>query len=112
MEVEVDKSQYVLPNDQPVVVLDAKSAFSGLSPKERLYAHYISQASWCGGLITLLQTSVESGPVFVLLHKLFSAQNPEEFRNVALKAGFTEDEVKALYVYTCGVFCNAGNYKV
>lgn len=112
MEYEIDKSQYVLPNDQPVVTLEATSAFNSLTFKEKLYAHHISQASWKGGLITLLQTSSESGPMFVLFHKLFSAENPEEFKASALKSGFTEDEVKALFVYVCGVFCNAGNYKV
>ncbi|KAJ8926984.1 hypothetical protein NQ314_020545 [Rhamnusium bicolor] len=111
MDSEVDKNQYVLPNDQPVVTLEVSSAFNGLTSKERIYAHHISQASWNGGLITLLQTSPESGPTFVLLHKLFSSQNPEEFKALALKSGFTKDEVKALFVYACGVFCNAGNYK-
>lgn len=111
MESEVDKSQYVLPNDQPVVTLEAISAFNSLTSKERLYAHHISQASWKGGLITLLQTSPESGPLFILFHKLFSAESPEEFKALAVKSGFTEDEVKALFVYACGIFCNAGNYK-
>ncbi|KAJ8932829.1 hypothetical protein NQ318_006992 [Aromia moschata] len=111
MDSVVDKNQYVLPNDQPVVVLEATSAFNGLTSKERLYAHLISLASWNGGLVTLLQTSPESAPTFVLLHKLFSAQNPTEFKTLALQAGFSEDEVKALFVYACGLFCNAGNYK-
>ncbi|CAG9821296.1 unnamed protein product [Phaedon cochleariae] len=111
METAVDKNQYVLHNDQPVVNLEIKSAFNGLSTKEKLYAHHISKASWHGGLITLLQTSPESGPLFVLLHKLFTAQSPLQFKAAAVQAGFTEDEVKALLVYACGVFCNAGNYK-
>lgn len=112
METEIDKKQYTLTNDQPIVCLEVESAFNGLTPKEKLYAHYISKASWHGGLITLLQTSPESGPIFVLLHKLFSSQKPEELKETALKAGFTEDEIKSVLVYTCGVLSNAGNYKV
>ncbi|CAH0550916.1 unnamed protein product [Brassicogethes aeneus] len=109
--MEIDKSQYVLPNDQPVVVLEVQSAFNGLLEKEKLYSHYISKASWTGGLVTLLQTSPESGYLFVLLHKLFNAQNPADFKKLALLQGFTEDEVTAFFVYAAGVFSNAGNYK-
>jgi dipeptidyl-peptidase-3 len=111
MSSELDKSQYVLPLDQPIVSLEVASAFNGLTDKEKLYSHYISQASWTGGLITFLQTSPESGPIFVLLHKVFSSQNLKDLKNAAIKAGLTEDEVKAFLIYTCGVFSNAGNYK-
>lgn len=112
MDSEIDKKQYILPNEQPIICLEAQKAFDNLTQKEKLYAHHISKASWHGGLITLLQTSPESAPVFVLLHKLFRAQHPENFKAVALKSNFSEDEVKALCVYACGVFTNAGNYKV
>lgn len=107
-----DKSQYVLPTDQPFVRLEIESAFNGLTEQEKLYAHHISKASWAGGLVTFLQTSPESGPLFVLLHKLFSSQPVSDFKSQAVKAGFSEDQVKALLVYAAGVLANAGNYKV
>lgn len=111
MSGEIDKSQYILPLDQPVSCLEVETAFVGLTPKERLYAHHISKAAWVGGLVTLLQTSPESGPIFVLLHKLFRAQTPAEFKAAALAAGFPPEEVTAVFVYAAGVFSNAGNYK-
>ncbi|XP_076268047.1 dipeptidyl peptidase 3 isoform X2 [Rhynchophorus ferrugineus] len=107
----VDKSQYVLPQDQPFVKLEIETAFKGLSKLQKLYAHYISQASWAGGLITFLQTSPESAPIFVLLHRLFSTQDVHEFSLNAANAGFTSDELYALLIYAGGVFGNAGNYK-
>ncbi|CAG9762167.1 unnamed protein product [Ceutorhynchus assimilis] len=107
----IDKTQYVLPFDQPFVRLEIESAFNGLSQQEKLYAHHISRASWAGGLVTFLQTSPESGPIFVLLHKLFASEKATDFTGKALKAGFSDEEVKALYVYAGGVFANAGNYK-
>lgn len=107
----MDKSQHILPLDQPVSCLEVETAFAGLTAKEKLYAHHISKAAWVGGLVTLLQTSPESGPIFVLLHKLFSAQKPAEFKSAALAAGFVDEEVTALFVYAAGVFSNAGNYK-
>nr|XP_008196345.1 PREDICTED: dipeptidyl peptidase 3 [Tribolium castaneum] len=111
MSSELDKSQHILPLDQPIVTLEVASAFKGLTDTEKRYAHHISQASWTGGLITFLQTSPESGPIFVLLHKLFSGLKPQDFKKVALQAGFSEDEAKAFLVYACGIFSNAGNYK-
>lgn len=51
----VDVSQYVLPPETKVAFLDCDTAFKGLTDKEKLYAHYISQASWYGGLICLFQ---------------------------------------------------------
>lgn len=112
MTSEADIKHYTLPNEQPICVLEVQTAFDNLTPKQKLYAHYVSKASWNGGLITLLQTSPESAPIFVFLHKLFSTVNPDDFKVLALKSNFSEDEVKALFVYTCGVFANAGNYKV
>jgi len=50
-----DSSQYVLPNDQPVVSLDCEEAFNALTDQEKLYAHHLSQAAWTGGLIVFVQ---------------------------------------------------------
>ncbi|XP_022920138.2 dipeptidyl peptidase 3 [Onthophagus taurus] len=111
MSNEVDKTHHILPQDQPIVYLDAGTAFKGLTEKEKLYAYFLSKASWTGGLITLLQTSPESGPIFVILHKLFQSESVSEFYTAALKCGFSEEEINALYVYACGIFSNAGNYK-
>lgn len=111
MSKGADKSQYILPLDQPVSCLEVETAFAGLTSQERFYAHHISKAAWVGGLVTLLQTSPESAPIFVLLHKLFRAEKPAEFRTIALAAGFVEEDITALFVYACGVFSNSGNYK-
>lgn len=48
---------YTLPNSQPVVVLECGTAFNALTKKEKLFAHYLSQACWVGSLIVLLQVS-------------------------------------------------------
>lgn len=111
MDNAVDVSQYILPQDQPFVRLEIETAFNGLTKQEKLYSHYLSQASWNGSLITFIQTSPESGPIFVLLLKFFSEQDNNAFKETALKSGFSEDDLKALYIYAGGVFANAGNYK-
>lgn len=111
-ESNIDKSQYVLPLDQPVVSVEAAKAFTALTTKQRLYAYHLSQACWTGSLITFVQTSPESPSIFVLLHKLFSAISPSRLRAAALEASIPDEAVTAFFVYSAAVFSNAGNYKV
>lgn len=51
------KAQFILPNDTGICLLECKTAFSGLTKKEKSYSHYLSQASWYGSLICLYQVS-------------------------------------------------------
>lgn len=87
-------SQYFLPNDVGISPLDCREAFQLLSPSEQLYAHYISRASWYGGLAVLLQTSPESPAVYVLLQRLFRAQPPSELQSLATSLTDEEYQVR------------------
>ncbi|XP_048851050.1 dipeptidyl peptidase 3 isoform X2 [Brienomyrus brachyistius] len=104
-------SQYYLPNDIGISALDCGEAFRLLSPKEQLYAHYLSRASWYGGLVVLLQTSPESASIYVLLQRMFRLQSPAQLESVATAAGLTPDEYQAFLVYAAGLYANMGNYK-
>ncbi|XP_034033982.1 dipeptidyl peptidase 3 isoform X1 [Thalassophryne amazonica] len=104
-------SQYYLPNDIGVSVLDCSEAFRLLSPQEKLYAHYLSRAAWYGGLAVLLQTSPESANIFVLLQRIFRKQSPAQLEQVATAAGLSSEEYQAFLVYAAGLYANMGNYK-
>uniref|UniRef100_A0A8C5DX93 Dipeptidyl peptidase 3 n=1 Tax=Gouania willdenowi TaxID=441366 RepID=A0A8C5DX93_GOUWI len=76
-------SQYYLPNDVGISALDCSEAFRLLSPREKMYAHYLSRAAWYGGLAVLLQTSPESANIFVLLQRIFRKQTPAQLEKDA-----------------------------
>ena len=87
-----DLSQFLIPNDVPIVTLECQKAFQALTSKEKKYAHYLAKASWCGGLICLFQTSPEAPLIFLLLQKLFKAEDVTVLKEKALKAGLIDDE--------------------
>uniref|UniRef100_A0A8C2B3T7 Dipeptidyl peptidase 3 n=1 Tax=Cyprinus carpio TaxID=7962 RepID=A0A8C2B3T7_CYPCA len=108
---EMVDSQYYLPNDIGISALDCRVAFRLLSPKEQMYAHYLSRASWYGGLIVLIQTSPESANIYVLLQKIFRLQAPQQLEAAATAAGLSAEEYQAFLVYAAGLYANMGNYK-
>ena len=103
---------YAITNDQPVVALDARTAFEKLTEREQLYAHYLSRASFYGGLIVLVQTSPESLPIFRLIHRVNVAQPVEELKEACLASNeVTEIDFISFMVYCSGIYANMGNYK-
>nr|CAD7197457.1 unnamed protein product [Timema douglasi] len=106
-----EDDQYSLPNDYPIVELECQVAFDALSNKQKLYAHYLSLASWHGSLAVYLQTSPESPLIFSLLTKVFSNEPIDELKKAALIKGFSEDNFTAFLVYSSVFFSNSGNYK-
>ncbi|KAH3844273.1 hypothetical protein DPMN_086530, partial [Dreissena polymorpha] len=104
-------SEHTLPNSTGVCLLDCTTAFNNLTDREKLYAHYISQASWYGNLIVLVQTSPESPGIFLLLQKVFRSQPISELERLATELGLTNEEFEAFQVYAAGFYSNMGNYK-
>jgi len=92
----IDKTRYIIPSEVPVCLLQCKKAFNALEQKEKLYCHYLSRGCEEGGLIVLLQTSPESVPAFLLLQRLFHAENADSLQKKSLSAGVTEADYKVI----------------
>ncbi|KAM7447258.1 bifunctional diacylglycerol diphosphate phosphatase/phosphatidate phosphatase [Porites harrisoni] len=108
-----DFSQYIISREVDINLLNCGSAFSGLTEKEKLYAHYLCRASWEGSLICLLQTSPESPGIFLLLQNLFHAEPIEKLveRLLRIENGPSKDEVENFLIYAAAFYGNLGNYK-
>lgn len=108
-----DFSQYIISRDIDINFLNCGTAFSGLTEKEKLYAHYLCRAAWEGSLICLLQTSPESPGIFLLLQYLFHAESVEELKERALKSenGPSQDEFENFLIFAAAFYGNLGNYK-
>lgn len=105
-------SDYIFPLNTPFLMLECEDSFGLLSNEEKLYAHYLSKASWMGSLIISLQTSVESPLIFSMLLKIFMLQSVENLEETALLfCNFSEDEVLAFMLYVSGIFSSFGNYR-
>jgi len=106
-----DMSVHTMPADTPVVVLEASTAFAGLTSKEKAYALHLGRADWEGAKICLIQTSPESAGIFSLLQLCYSAQPVADLVTAAKAAGVSDDECDAALMYSSAFFGNLGNYK-
>lgn len=66
-----------LPSGTTINRLDIQKVFSGLTQRDKLYAHHLSRAAWHGSRVILRQTSPEGDGIldFILeLHKACHGQ--------------------------------------
>lgn len=72
----------------------------------------VARASWEGSKICLLQTSVESAPLFAVLQQVFAGEGGvEAVKAAALAAGVSEDEWTAFLAFAATVYANMGNFR-
>ena len=104
-----DLSRYVTPKAVPVRVLEVRSSFEGLTEKEKLYAHWMSVASWRGALICFEQVSNESPTILQLILGIYST-NPVDLRKQANRRGVSDADLLELERYSAMFLSNTGNY--
>ena len=97
------------PDVIPVRVLDATSSFESLTKKEKLYAHWMSQASWIGALICFDQVSQESPAILELLLRMYS-KHPVTLERNATQRGVSQKDLERSRTYAARFLSNTGNY--
>lgn len=94
--------------------LECTAAFNKLSLNEKLYAHYLSRASWAGAYIILAQTSLESLHIFELFQLIFSHISPAELRHACVsdehKNVISAQSFEQFLGYAASFYGNMGNY--
>ena len=109
LPAQTKEELHTTPQSVPVTLLDARGPFEGLTAKEKLYAHWMSQASWWGALITFEQLSEESPLLLELIMRLYEGSEVG-MRKTASRAGLSPDDLHALDTYCARVLSNCGNY--
>ncbi|KAH6621473.1 dipeptidyl peptidase III [Chaetomium sp. MPI-SDFR-AT-0129] len=89
--------------------LNIKGVFDGLSPREKLYSHYLVQAVWHGSRIVLRQTSPESEGIFDFIIELHKACDGQWFELVR-ENGVDSQDVKGFLDYAGQFLAHLGNY--
>ncbi|TNY19974.1 peptidase family M49-domain-containing protein [Rhodotorula diobovata] len=107
--------RYLADKAPPVCSLNIADSFKALTKQEKLYSHYLSDASWAGARIIMRQTSAASEKLFDLLVATFSsAADPTKLANLAQlkhKSGVSDEDWDAVLAYAAQVFSNLSNFR-
>ncbi|KAF2152883.1 dipeptidyl peptidase III [Myriangium duriaei CBS 260.36] len=104
------KQQYLADDPPTVVPLSIKPHFEALNSQEKLYAHWISRASFSGTRIVLRQVSHESEPIYDLIIALHKSCGGD-YASLEKKAGLSDEDIKHYLSYAAMFLGNSGNYK-
>lgn len=106
----MNKSLYITPRSVPYCPLLLASAFNALTPQQRLYAHHMMYAGWCGAAVVAKQVSHESYDIIRLCQRLFAQHNVQGLKQAASNAGCTSQAIDDVLSYFARVYANMGNY--
>ncbi|KAH8915505.1 aflatoxin-detoxifizyme [Atractiella rhizophila] len=111
----VNKSQYIADLEPPFCSLAVKKSFDGLTREEKLYAHWISKASWAGARVIMEQWAPHANSLYDFLILFFTDPSTgtifADMEEVRKKAGVEEDEFRYFVGWTAQVLSNLVNYK-
>ncbi|KAH8915504.1 hypothetical protein BT69DRAFT_1325191 [Atractiella rhizophila] len=111
----VNQAQYFADLEPPFCSLAVMKSFDGLTKEEKLYAHWISKASWAGARVIMEQWAPHANSLYDFLILLFTDPSTgtifADLEEVRTKAGVEQNEFKYFVGYTAQSLSNLVNYK-
>ncbi|RPA94808.1 dipeptidyl-peptidase III [Choiromyces venosus 120613-1] len=102
---------HLLADSPPTICrLEIAPHFAALTPKEKLYAHHISRASFLGTRVTLRQHSPESEAIYDLILALYAACSGD-WKKLVAESSVSEQHVQYWLEYATVFLASLGNYK-
>ncbi|KAJ5725022.1 uncharacterized protein N7483_006379 [Penicillium malachiteum] len=86
-----------------------KAVFEALEPREKLYAHYLARAAWCGSRIIMRQVSPEGPGIFDFIMDLYHSCGGE-WDTLIAQCNVTPDELTYFLEYASVFLSNLGNF--
>lgn len=113
MSASVD--QYLCDAHPPVCSLQIATPFAALTPKEKLYAHHLSQACWSGANIVAEQTSPKAAELLRFICSVFGtkddARRLTDLKALKHSSGVTSDNWEHVLAYSAQVLSNLSNFR-
>ncbi|KAA1076581.1 hypothetical protein PGT21_012279 [Puccinia graminis f. sp. tritici] len=113
IQKKIDRHQADL--NPPICSLNVSASFSRLSREERLYAHWMSRASWHGARIIMNQWTPKSEQLYDFILTLFGSHSdptqPACFESLRENAQLNTEEWEQALDYSAQLLSNLTNYK-
>ncbi|KAG6375168.1 peptidase family M49-domain-containing protein [Boletus reticuloceps] len=104
--------RYLADKTPPICKVEIAKSFSQLTEKEKLYAHYIGEASWAGARIIQGQWTPQATSLYDLLILTFSTNGKlADLGTLQTKSSVSQQAFEDLLQYTTQVLHNLVNYK-
>lgn len=110
--VSAAADRFLADKAPPICRVEVAKSFSQLTTKEKLYAHYIGQASWAGARIIQEQWTPQALRLYDLLILTFSSNGKlADLDALSQKSGISHEDFEQVLQYSSQVLHNLVNYK-
>ncbi|CAH7671578.1 peptidase family M49-domain-containing protein [Phakopsora pachyrhizi] len=115
MSSSLNRSRYEPDREPPICSLNITESFEGLTNDERLYAHWMSRASWHGARLIMNQWTPRAEQLYNFITCVFgSTDDPtrlSSFQSLKSQSSLRDQEWNDLLDYCSQVLSNLCNYK-